>query len=593
MKKFFIAFLGTMAALWFSLLLIFVGLTVIIAASAASSLSSKAPAEVKKGSYLTLSLSGLIDDRPSMPKPLEILQGNDTEVQGLNEIVGAIGEAAVDERIAGIVIECDGSLAGVAQRQAIVEALHKFKAEAPEKWIYAYSDNYTQGDYYIASAADSIFLNPIGMVDIHGLSSTGLYFKNMLDKLGIEMQIVKVGTYKSAVEPYILDHISEPAREQQQLFLDNIWANLSGEIAKARKVTPAKVNAWADSLIFTAPAEQLVKEKVVDRLVYRHEFDDRLVALTDCDKVADLPAVSVKDYVKTKDILKKGNGKGAKIGVLYACGEITDEEGDGIVAADIVPEILDLADDDDLDGLILYVNSPGGSAFASEQIWEALQQWKKLTAKPLYVSMGDYAASGGYYITCGADRIFARQGTLTGSIGIFGMIPNAHDLISNKIGVTTSTVATNPLAAPITITEPMTPAMKAAMQGYVNRGYELFTKRCAEGRHISQDSIKMIAEGRVWDGQEALKIGLVDEIGGLPDAISAMAKKLNVETWTVHEYPKKESKWYELLLEAGSDLKTSIVRDELGEMSTIYETLNRVKGLHPVQARMDMIQITL
>ncbi len=559
----------------------------------ASSLGKKGVVEIKDNSYLVLDLSGVINERPGVVKPIEVLQGLDADIHGLNQIVGAIRNAAEDDHIAGIFIECNGVSAGLAQHQAIVEALHDFKGIAPEKWIYSYGDAYTQGDYYIATVADSIFLNPIGMVDIHGLSSTNLYFKNLLDKMGVEMQVVKVGTYKSAVEPFLLDRMSEPARMQQELFLNNIWSYVAGDIAKSRGVSIRQVNAWADSLIFTVPAEKLVDLKVVDRLVYRHELDERLMAMSDVKKVDDLPAVSIEEYCSVKDIDKKGNGKGAKIGVLYATGDITDTNGDGIVAAKLVPEILKLADKNEIDGLVMCVNSGGGSAFASEQIWEALQQWKKITGKPLYVSMSDYAASGGYYISCGADRIYAQPTTLTGSIGIFGMIPNAHGLMADKIGVNTSTVSTNPRAVPISIMEPMTAAQRAAMQAYVDYGYDLFTKRCAEGRHLSQDSIKVIAEGRVWDGAEALDRGLVDELGGLDAAIAGMAKQLNVETWTILEYPVVEPKWYDALISISADLKSAVISDELGEMRSIYDTLNEVRGISPVQARMGFFEINL
>lgn len=593
MKKFFIAFLGSLAGIWFSLFIAFVGFTIVIAAAAASSLGNKTVSEIKEGSYLTLSLSGTINERPGTLKPMEVLRGLDKDVTGLNQIVGAIRMAAEDDRIRGIYIDCKGASAGLAQHQAIVEALHDFKGIAPEKWIYAYSDYFTQGDYYIASVADSIFLNPIGMVDIHGLSTTNMYFKNLLDKMGVEMQVVKVGTYKSAVEPYLLDKMSEPAREQQELFLGNMWKYVAGDIAASRGVTVGDVNSWADSLVFTLPAEKVLGMKVVDRLIYRHEMDERLMSLTDVDDIDKLPAVSVADYCSVKDIDKKGNGKGAKIGVLYATGDITDEDGDGIVAAKLVPEILEIADDDEIDGLVMCVNSGGGSAFASEQIWEALEQYKKITGKPFYVSMSDYAASGGYYISCGADRIYAQPTTLTGSIGIFGMIPNAHGLISGKLGVNTSTVATNPRAVPISIMDPMTPAQRVAMQTYVEQGYDLFTRRCAEGRGMSQDSIKAIAEGRVWDGAEALARGLVDELGGLDAAIAGMAKTLNVETWTIKEYPVLEPKWYDVIIEAGADLKASVIDEELGEMKSIYETLNTVKGLAPVQARMGFFEVNI
>lgn len=594
MKKFFISFLGAMAGIWFSLFIATFGFfLVIIAAGVSAGGSSSAIKDVKKGSYLSLDLSGAIDDRPGTLKPMQILQGDTDVPLGLNQIVGAIDAAATDDRISGIVYEGGGVAAGSAQMQAIQEALARFKQTAPEKWIYAYGDSYTGADYYLAAIADSIFLNPIGMIDIHGIGMQSLFFKDLLDKLGVEVQVVKVGTYKSAVEPFIRTDMSQPAREQASLFINNIWAHMAETIANGRGVSVSDVNRWANSYLMTLPAEEYVKEKIADRLIYRHEFDSRLMALTGVKKTDDLPAISVTDYVKGKDLLKKGSGKGANIAVLYACGDITDETGDGIVAADLVPEILDLAEEKDIDGLIMYVNSGGGSAYASEQIWEALQQWKKLTGKPFYVSMSDYAASGGYYISCGADRIYAQPTTLTGSIGIFGMIPNIQPLMSQKLGVNVSTVRSCPDGELPGILEPMSPGLKAAMQGYVERGYDLFTARCAQGRGISQDSIKAIAEGRVWDGAEALRIGLVDELGGLDAAIAGMAKELNVETWTIKEYPDRELKWYDAILEAGTDLKASIVRDELGDMAPLYETIGRVRDMSVLQARMEIIQLSL
>ncbi len=593
MKKFLLAFLGSLAGIWFSLFIAFFGLILVVAAAGVASLGNGKVVNVDSHSYLEILLVGEVTDRPGRIDPIGILRGEDNRTQGVDEIVGAIGAAAFDDRIDGIVIDCRGSEMGLARRQAIVEALHRFKADAPGKWIYSYGDMYLQGDYYIASAADSIFINPIGQVFIQGISSTGLYFKNMLDKLGIEMQVVKVGTYKSAVEPYILTGISEPAREQQQLFLSNMWQSVAGEIASARGVSPDVVNGWADSSTYAMATDDYVGKHIVDRLMYRHEFDEYIASLTDKDKTKDLTPVTPAEYCTVQDIDKKGDGRGATIAVLYACGDITDETGDGIVASKLVPEILDLAEEDDIDGLVMYVNSGGGSAFASEQIWEALQQWKSLTGKPFYVSMADYAASGGYYISCGADRIYAQPTTLTGSIGIFGLIPNFGTLLNDKVGINTSTVSTNPGAGMPGVLEPMTPAQKAAMQGYVERGYELFTSRCAKGRGMSQDSIKAIAEGRVWDGAEALKIGLVDEIGGLDAAVAGMAKELNVSTWTLRSYPKIKDKWYDLLLEAGVDIKARMVRDELGEMAPFYDSANRLKGMSPVQARMEIMKVDL
>lgn len=590
------AFLGTLAGIWFSLLIAFFGLIILIAVAGAASIESLGSGKtvrVDGHSYLMLSLSGEISDRPGKIDPIAAVRGDSRVASGLNEIVGAIGAAAYDDRIEGVVVECRGASAGLAQRQAIVEALHRFKDASPGKWVYAYGDIYTQGDYYIASAADMICVNPIGQIDIHGLSSTNLYFKNMLDKLGVDVQVVKVGTYKSAVEPYTLTGISEPAREQQQLFLSNIWHSVAREIASSRGVDPDAVDAWADSGIYAVSSEEYVKNHIADSLMYRHEFYEMVADATGMSSVDDLRPVTPSDYCKVQDVNVKGDGNGATIAVLYACGDITDETGDGIVAKNMVPEILSLADDEDIDGLVMYVNSGGGSAFASEQIWEALQQWKSITGKPFYVSMSDYAASGGYYISCGADRIYAQPTTLTGSIGIFGLIPDMHGLLSDKLGVNTSTVSTNPGGAIPSLLEPMTPAQRTAMQGYVERGYELFASRCAQGRGMSTDSIKMIAEGRVWDGAEALKLGLIDELGGLDAAISGMAERLGAASWTIRNYPARNDKWYELLLEAGYDIKSAMVRDELGEMASLYDTMARIKDMSALQARMEIMDIQL
>ncbi|MDE6065497.1 MAG: signal peptide peptidase SppA [Duncaniella sp.] len=593
MKKFFLAFLGTLAGIWLSLFIIFVGLMLVVVAAGVSTLNGVKSVQVKSDSYLELTLVGEITDRPGQLDPVGVLRGEDNRTQGLDEIVGAIRTAANDDRIGGIVLDCRGSQLGLAGRQAVVSALRYFKSEAPSKWIYSYADIYTQGDYYIATAADSVYINPIGQVAVSGLSSTGLYFKKLLDNLGVKMQVVKVGTYKSAVEPYILDGISAPAREQQELFLTNIWTEVASQMAEGRGVSIDTVNGWANSSVYAMPTADYVKAGMVDGMMYRHEFDELIASMTGKSDVNDLTPVTPAEYCTVQNIDKKGDGRGAEIAVLYACGDITDEAGEGIVAAKIVPQILDLAEDDDIDGLVMYVNSGGGSAFASEQIWEALEQWKALTGKPFYVSMADYAASGGYYISCGADRIYARPVTLTGSIGIFGLIPDVSGLMADKIGITTSTVSTNPGGMMPTILQPMTPAQREAMQGYVDRGYELFTSRCAAGRGMSQDSIKAIAEGRVWDGAEALKLGLVDELGGLDDAVAGMAERLGASTWTIRNYPERKDKWYDILLEAGTDLKSRMVRSELGEMATIYETLARIKGMSVLQTRMEPFEINL
>ncbi|MCM1520801.1 MAG: signal peptide peptidase SppA [Lachnoclostridium sp.] len=596
MKRFLISFLGTMAGIWLSILLLFVGFFIVIVAAVASSSSTKNSGSIGKNTVLHLQMSGEITDRPSTPDLQQIITGDDSNSQGLNDITGAILLAARDKNVDGIFIDCAGASAGVASLQAIVTALDQFKAIAPEKWIYAYADSYSQSDYLVASAADSIFLNPIGEVDIHGLASIGMYFKDLMEKVGVQAQVVKVGTYKSAVEPFLLDSISKPAREQQQLYLSNIWSTLTEIIAAGREVTAEDVNSWADDMLISLDQQTYIEKRIVDSLVYRHDME-QILARKVGKKEANL--VNIADYCNASNIGKidriyssEPSGKSeATIAVLYATGDITTDGKEGIVSEKLVPEIFDLIDNDDIDGLIMRVNSGGGSAFASEQIWHALEQFKEKTGKPFYVSMADYAASGGYYISCGADKIFAEPTTLTGSIGIFGIMPNAEKLLNDKLGIHTSTVATNPGSVMLTPYKALTPAQYAAMQKYVDRGYELFTSRCAEGRGIEQDSIKKIAEGRVWDGREALRIGLVDELGGLDKAIAAMAEQLNARNTTIEEYPVLKPDFWSILLETGNQLQTRNLRDRLGPLYPAFKAASEALENDPLQCRMDYVII--
>lgn len=583
MKKFLQVFLGSMAAIWVSVGLLFLGFFVLIVASIASSFSSgNTPAKIQDRSILYIDLSKEVTDRPTVGNIFDELQGGSLQTLAVNNTVLALDAATKDKRIEGAYIYCGGGSAGQAQAQEIINALKRFKQA--DKWVYAYGDNYTQDNYFIASVADSVFLNPIGGVDLHGLSATTLYFRQLLEKVGIEAQVVKVGTYKSAVEPFMLDSMSEPSRLQQQVYLGNIWKQIAGQIAKNRGLSLEKVNAVADTLPAFMPAEFLLKEKLVDRLAYRHEVDEMLKEKTDHD---DLVLISPDEYCKANDVEKIDGGGDKTIAVLYAVGNITENGEDGIASEKLVPEILDLAENEDIDGLILRVNSGGGSAFASEQIWEALEQFKKISKKPYYVSMGDVAASGGYYISCGANKIYAEAVTLTGSIGIFGIIPSAKKLI-NDLGVNTGTVATNPKGSLPTLMDPMTPIQRAAMQGYVDRGYDLFTKRVAEGRHISQDSVKVIAEGRVWDGQSALNIGLVDKLGGLDTALRDMAAEIGAENgYEISEFPSLKFKWWEEILSLDTQLKAWA----LGESYPLYQSLESVRNMSVLQCRMDFITL--
>lgn len=579
------SFLGTVAGIFVSGFLISIGLFILTVLAIVSS-ATHSEYSVKDKSILYLDLSREIVEQPASLDIMAKLTKDGPSADVLYNIIDAIDAAADDDRIKGIFIDANGSSAGTAQRKAIIDALRRFKKSG--KWIYSYGDYYSQGDYYIAaSTSDSLYINPLASVDIHGLGGRMMFFKNLLDKIGVEMQVVKVGTYKSAVEPFILTEPSAASIEQQQLYLGNLWKDIRASIAKGRKVSADSVNAWANSFSFTFDATQIIRKRIADASAYRHEFIDKLKEMTDIDKDDDLRLVTPAQYITSKP----HKSHKTTIAVLYASGDITESGKDGIASDRLVPEILELAENDDIDGLILRVNSGGGSAFASEQIWEALGEFKEMTGKPFYVSMSDYAASGGYYISCGADKIYAEPVTITGSIGIFGLIPNIRGLVTDKLGVTTYPISTNPAGAQPDIFAPMTESQRAGMQSYVDRGYELFVKRVAGGRKKTVEQIKAIAEGRVWDGREALRIGLVDKLGGLDTALADMARELGVESWSVERYPKTEDDVLTALLMMSDRMEQSALERKLGDVAEIYRTIESIRQYQGVQARMQPVVI--
>lgn len=586
MKKFLYSFLGTIAGIWVSVILgtLLIFLTIgVIAASG----DSKGSVKIKDDSILHLQLNGTVADRASTRNLIDELYGSETATINLNDIVDAIAAAKDDDRIKGIYLDCGGMSVGLAQAQAIIKALDDFKKSG--KWVFSYADTYSQGDYYVASASDSLFINPIGMIDIHGLSSTTMYFKDLLDKIGVEAQVVKVGTYKSAVEPFILDGMSDANREQQEHFLGNIWKYMKERLAQRRKVPTDSIDSWANGFSFAHSGVYYQKEGLVDGVKYRHQMEKMMADKTGKEKEPSL--IAYTDYLTAAESpLKKHKDSGKNIAVLYALGDITESGSDGIASDRLVPVILDLADNENIDGLILRVNSGGGSAYASEQIWEALEQFKAKSKKPFYVSMSDVAASGGYYISCGADKIYAEPLTLTGSIGIFGIIPNIQPLLKDKLGVNTATVSTNKGNFP-SIMEPMSEGQRAAMQSYVDNGYELFVGRCAKGRKRSVDQIKAIAEGRVWDGQSALKNGLVDKLGGLDDALADMTKALGADTYYITEYPEVKNKWWEMLLEMDPEMQSAVAGNDMAAASYCLKVMRQIRTIYPLQARMDYIRI--
>ena len=502
-------------------------------------------ASVKKHSILTLELSGSIveSETPSSINYTALMSGGIEKPQTLNVIVEGLKEGADNKNIDALYIKCGAALASPATLNAIREAVKEFKKTG--KKVYAYGDVYTLGTYYVASVSDKIFLNPYGEIAIQGLGSTSMYLKGLFDKLGVEFQVVKVGTFKSAVEPYISTQMSEPARAQLDTLFSTMWDFMKDGICDNRKkLSGSEIDSLVNNGLMFSTADFAAKSGFVDEVVYERVMDERLAKLIDVDKKKlnfVSPSTLIGQLPWTDAYSSKNN-----IAVLYATGEIVDGASTGINYQKLVPIITQLADDDKIKGLVLRVNSPGGSAFGSDQIGEALDYFQS-KKKPLAVSMGDYAASGGYWISCGADRIFADPLTITGSIGIFGLIPNVKGL-SDKLGINPQSVSTNPAADFPTLFTPMDEKQLSIMQKYVETGYDRFIKRVATGRKMTEAKVRQIAEGRVWNAMKAKEIGLVDELGSLKDAIEWTAKKADIYSkYDVSVYPVYEPSFWDVI----------------------------------------------
>lgn len=548
LKKFFLNTLSSFVGAWLALVLVVVSSMILLFGMIGSGIASEMgdAEQLKSKSILTIDLSGAISERESATAPdlTSLVQGDLSKPQNLNVIVEALAEAARNRDITAVYLKCGALEASPAACYTIRRAVLKYKES--KKPVYAYADTYTMGTYLIASAADRVYMNPQGMMEMQGMSSTVLYYKDLLDKLGVEFQVVKVGTFKSAVEPYIMNSMSDPARAQMDTLLGNMWGVIKKNISETRKgVTPQEIDSLVSKAYITfAPAKTSVEAGLVDSLVYERTINAKFATLTGQD-VDDVNFVSPGTLVKQVP-WSTAYGSKNRIAVLYAVGEINDVSQDGINYHNLVPIITELADDDNVKGMVLRVNSPGGSAFGSDQIGEALDYFQS-KGKPLAVSMGAYAASGGYWISAGADKIFANPLTITGSIGIFGLIPNVKGL-ADKLGVNPQTVSTNPNAQFPSLTESMTDEMKGVMQQYVNRGYEDFVGRVAKGRKMSVPAVKRIAEGRVWDAVSAKRIGLVDSIGSLNDAIEWVASKAKIlDKYNVAAYPEYKPSFWDML----------------------------------------------
>ena len=549
--------------------------------------STDATPKVNDNSVLVLDLNGVMQER-SEDDFYGFLTGGEMSSLGLDDLTEAVEKAKADVNVKGIYIE-DGMFApdGPASVQALRDKLVDFKKSG--KWIVAYGDQYTQSAYWLCSVADKVIVNPEGMVDWHGLCTETMYFKDLMAKFGVKMQIAKVGKFKSAVEPFFADKMSDANREQISVYLNGIWGNVVKDVAQSRKLDAKTLNAYADSLVTFASADELLKMKLVDQVAYYDEVRADIKKRLDLDEDDNISQVSVKQMCAQPNKNKADD----RIAVYYAYGDIVSDtqggmsEGASICSANMVPDLEALMNDDDVKAVVLRVNSPGGSAYASEQIWRAVTRLK--AKKPVVVSMGTYAASGGYYISCAANYIYAEPTTLTGSIGIFGMFPDVSGLLTDKLGLKFDQVKTNKYSNFGTSSRPFTEEEMTYLTNMVDRGYKTFTKRVSDGRKIPVERVYEIAEGRVWLGQDALKIKLVDGIGGIDQAVAKAAELAKVKEYRTKAYPAKADMIESLLNRASSEGGNYLdgkLRATLGEYYAPFMFLKQLDRQDAIQARM-------
>ena len=536
---------------------------------------------LQDNTVLNLRLNGSIMERTPEEDPFTSMIGSNRPLpMGLNDIVSAIRKAKNNDKIKGIYIDSRIMTASMATLAEIRHELENFKESG--KFIVAYADTYTQGGYYFASVADKVAINPQGMLDLHGLASIPVFYKDALDKLGIEMQIFKVGTYKSAVEPFTQNEMSEANREQVSSFLNDAWSFLRSDLAESRSLTIADIDSLANNLPAVQSTDFLLSANLVDTLLYETEMKDYLRSLLDIDEDAKIPSATVANMksVTTKTVKKTDN----TIAILYAHGNIISGTGSSNIQDKyMVDQIEKLRKDEEIKAVVFRINSGGGSAYASEQIWKAITDLK--AEKPVVVSMGDMAASGGYYIACNADKIVAQPTTLTGSIGVFGAIPSFEGT-AKKLGISTDEVKTNEFSDFGNVIRPFNEREKQLLQSMVERGYDLFLTRCSEGRDMPKDSMALYAEGRVWTGNQAKEIGLVDELGGIERAIEIAAEMANLgKSYVVFEYPKLRSRFDELLNPRKEELVARTMKEYLGESYEMFMLLKDIKEQDYIQAR--------
>ena len=549
--------------------------------------SSTGPtANINDSSLFKLELKGVVSER-LVDDPFESITSNEQTALGLNDILASIQKAADNAYIKGIYLEAGSIAAQPASMEEIRNALLRFKQTG--KFIVAYGDTYSESDYYICSVADKVILNPKGSVAWHGLASQTIYFKDLLAQLGVEMEVFKVGTYKSAVEPYTNMEMSAENREQISAYITSIWDNMVKGVSLSRGISTEQLNHYADQYMDFCSSEECLAAGLIDTILYKDATKDYLKQLMDADLDEHLEVVTldeVKNIQKNVPLDKSGN----IIAMYYAEGQIVDEPSIGmgttteIVGEKVCSDLRKLRDDENVKAVVLRVNSPGGSAYASEQIWNEVVQLK--AKKPVIVSMGDYAASGGYYISCAADTIIAQPNTLTGSIGIFGMIPNPHKLLTDKLKLNIETVKTNQFADFGGMGRPFNNGERAIMQRYINRGYDTFIQRCADGRGMTKAEIEGVAQGRVWTGEMAQELGLIDLLGDIKMAQDVAAEKAGIDSYTLISYPEQQNAFAMILNQTRESYIEARIGKMVGEFKQELNLIYNLEQMNSLQTRL-------
>ncbi len=561
--------------------LLFIGILIIVGLVANA--SKDTTTNIKEQSILHLVLNNDIVERSSDNpfKNFDIMNLDQEKQPGLTEMVALIHAAATDEKIKAIYLDIDEISGGLASIEEIRNALIDFKIS--KKTIYSYSEVYTQKAYYLASVADKIYLNPAGLLEFKGFSSKVMFFKGALEKLAIEPEIIRVGSFKSAVEPYMLDHMSDSSKLQTSVLLNSIYQHFLNAIAKERKISVADLNAMANELKIQS-AQDALKYKMVDALKYKDEVLSMLLSATNQKNIEDLSLVSITDYQKSNPIPISTETE--KIAIIYAAGEIVSGDGneDNIGSERVSAAIRKARLDDQVKAIVLRINSPGGSALASDVIWREVILAKK--AKPVIASMGDVAASGGYYIACAADQIIAQPNTITGSIGVFGVLFNAEKFFKDKLGITFDGTKTSAYADLGDYTRAMSPSEKNIIQRSVNQIYSDFTTKVAAGRKLPINKVLNIAGGRVWSGTDAISIGLVDSLGNLNDAINIAAKKANLKNYRIVNLPEETNTIEKILTGISGKIKIEYLKSEYGSGFTYYQEFARIKSISGIQTRL-------